>query len=96
MRDKEKQRGYVRKRQNRVRAELYAYKESTPCKDCGYNYPYYVMQFDHVRGKKILNMAKRSASYGSKKFLSEMKKCDLVCANCHAIRSHNRRKKRDR
>lgn len=28
-------------------------KESTPCKDCNDKYPYYVMDYDHLRDKKF-------------------------------------------
>ena len=28
-------------------------KEKSPCRDCGKFFPYYVMDFDHVRGRKI-------------------------------------------
>lgn len=37
---KEKLRAYIRKVKNK------------PCVDCGIIYPYYVMQFDHIRDKK--------------------------------------------
>lgn len=59
-----------------------------PCLDCGREFPPCAMQFDHVRGKKIMNvsrMAKRT--FSRKKLLAEIAKCELVCANCHAIRT---------
>lgn len=90
-RDRNKQRASTRKHQNAKRAELYKLKESTPCADCGRLYPYYVMQFDHKVNKGFV-ISSRSASYGSELFNNEILKCDLVCANCHAIRTHNRNK----
>lgn len=65
----------------------------SPCADCGIQYPPYVMDFDHLpeynKGFAI------SEALGSKKIskarvLEEINKCQLVCANCHRIRSHNR------
>lgn len=63
--------------------------KAVPCKDCGVSYPYYVMDFDHVCGKKVAqvaNMVARSAS--RKSILAEMAKCEVVCANCHRERTH--------
>lgn len=65
--------------------------KSNPCKDCGFSYPYYVMQFDHVRGKKLFNIAEHHNT-GIKKLLEEIAKCDIVCANCHAERTHKRQR----
>lgn len=73
------------------------YKENHPCCDCGKTYPHFVMDFDHIegRGKKSTNvsdMIRRSANLT--KILAEIEKCEVVCANCHRIRSHTRSKKR--
>ena len=64
------------------------YKESNPCKDCGNYFPYYVMDFDHLRDKKFL--VSRLRTCGWDKLMEEVKKCDLVCSNCHRIRTHSR------
>lgn len=51
-----------------------------------------VLEFDHVpgRGKKVGNVGDL-AKYGSwPKALREIAKCDIVCANCHRIRTHTR------
>jgi len=65
-----------------------------PCKDCGERYPPYVMDFDHREGEtKLFNIADR----GSRSWMSvadlenEIAKCDVVCANCHRERTHQRR-----
>ncbi len=65
-------------------------KETNPCTDCGKYYPYYVMQFDHigtaVKSFQISNFGARSWAT----IEAEIAKCELVCANCHAIRSWER------
>jgi len=67
-------------------------KSSTPCADCGTKYPYYVMDFDHLDGKNKVNTINYLASTGRIGAVkSEIQKCELVCANCHRIRTHNRR-----
>ncbi len=66
--------------------------KSKPCFDCGKSFPHYIMEYDHVRGKKYKNLALLSyQSPTSPVLLAELAKCDLVCANCHAIRTYFRR-----
>ena len=65
--------------------------KNKPCADCGISFPYYVMQFDHVRGEKALNIGNvTSKGLSITKLKKEISKCDVVCANCHAIRTHER------
>lgn len=67
-------------------------KESSTCPDCGHQYPYYVMQFDHVSNDKEGNIADLvKDNVGRGKLLEEIAKCEIVCSNCHAVRTHNRR-----
>ena len=66
-----------------------ALKQNTPCKDCNISFPYYVMHFDHL-GNKSFNIARNyNKSLGELK--NEINKCEIVCANCHAIRTYNRK-----
>jgi hypothetical protein len=64
-------------------------KEREPCVDCGEYFPHYVMDLDHARGIKLVKVSER-ASGGLKSFLEELAKCDIVCANCHKIRTWRR------
>ena len=54
------------------------------------------MDFDHVRGTKefILGHTGRGGvnhfNAGIKKLKAEIEKCDLVCSNCHRIRTFER------
>lgn len=80
---------YRKDRIARNRAWLIAYKESHPCTDCGNFFPYYVMQFDHLKDK-YLGIA-RMWAHSLERIEQEIAKCELVCANCHAIRTHKRR-----
>jgi len=79
----------VHARRNRLREVLRELK-SVPCGDCNQSYPYYVMDFDHVRGRKIGNVATLAQS-NPDAAIREAKKCDVVCANCHRLRSNWRR-----
>lgn len=77
------------------KAALYKYlrekKENTPCADCKENYPYYVMDFDHVRGKKHKNVMELVPTLSKKIIDEELAKCEIVCSNCHRIRTHMRK-----
>jgi hypothetical protein len=61
--------------------------KDVPCKDCGKKYPFYVMDFDHVRGKKSFGIGSNvRCRVGI--LLKEIEKCEVVCANCHRIRTY--------
>ena len=66
-------------------------KTKTPCVDCGINYPYYVMDFDHVRGQKHANVMELVSTLSKKRIDLEIAKCEIVCSNCHRIRTHMRK-----
>lgn len=60
--------------------------KAVPCVDCGERYHLAAMQFDHVRGEKVLPIA-RMKSYSVERLLAEIEKCEVRCANCHAIKT---------
>jgi hypothetical protein len=77
------------KQHQRQRKAWLDQKKQDPCADCGLFFPPECMDFDHVRGKKRANVAVLQTR--SKKAVEiEIKKCELVCANCHRIRTRNR------
>lgn len=89
-RDKTVQAAYQSEYKFTRKRRVQEFKESRPCADCGSFYPYYVMQFDHRDGSdKVLDIS-RMVLMSWAKIESEILKCDLVCANCHAVRTYNR------
>ena len=59
--------------------------------DCGNKNPV-VLEFDHVRDKKTDNVSSICCSaYSLKHLKKEMEKCEIRCANCHRIVTHERR-----
>jgi hypothetical protein len=73
-----------RQRSKRYLDEL----KSQPCTDCGMRYPPYVMDFDHVRGEKARALSQMpSGRLTWATILAEVDKCEVVCANCHRIRT---------
>ena len=75
-------------RHKRQRAILDALKAG-PCVDCGQTYPPCVMDFDHVRGVKLRSVG-QLVDASISKLMAEIEKCDLVCSNCHRIRTFHR------
>ncbi len=66
--------------------------KDVPCADCGIKYPYYVMQFDHVSGKKLFNIGDHTKVGVSRKTLEEeLAKCCVRCSNCHSEITYQRR-----
>jgi len=66
-------------------------KEASPCVDCGLKHPWWRMQFDHTENNKVNAVSNLVRDGASIKLMEEIEKCDLVCANCHADRTHFRR-----
>lgn len=62
-----------------------------PCADCNGSFPFYVMDFDHREGEvKLFDVSNGALRFGRAKVLAEIAKCDVICANCHRIRTANR------
>lgn len=84
--------GYARARQKRLRRFIVEYKTGKRCTDCKRKYPHYVLQFDHLPGcvKKVHLANIHGRGWSLERIMEEIKKCDLVCANCHAVRTFKR------
>lgn len=67
--------------------------KASPCKDCGNTYHPSVMEFDHTGADKTacVGHLKRASKA---RILAEIAKCELVCANCHRLRTHMRREQK--
>ena len=73
---------------------VYRLKTSRACADCRKKYPHFVMDFDHARGEKKFNISSGVHKCSMEELQIEIAKCDLVCANCHRIRTHMRLKQK--
>ena len=62
-------------------------KEASPCIDCKLYYPWYVMDYDHRDTKKIAISQMIIHAYSLESIKREIEKSDLVCSNCHRIRT---------
>ena len=58
-------------------------KEMFHCIDCGEDESI-LLDFDHVRGKKVSNVSDMvGGSYSIKAIKNEIRKCEVRCSNCH-------------
>lgn len=66
-------------------------KDGKPCADCGQTFDPVCMDFDHVRGDKNDNVGSMVArGVALDRIQAEIEKCDLVCSNCHRVRTSDR------
>jgi hypothetical protein len=67
-------------------------RKNAPCVDCGGTFHPAAMTFDHLPGaakrSDVATLARRGSIASIR---AEIEKCELVCANCHAVRTFTRR-----
>lgn len=76
-----------RKKQLEIRHWFMRYKSALSCIDCGISHPA-ILQFHHRdkanKSFTIADVVRRATSL--KQITNEIKKCDVLCVNCHAKR----------
>jgi len=79
----------MEKKRARRREWLNKYKLAKGCEVCGYNTYGEALHFDHLDQSTKTNEI--SAMYGMKlkNIFEEVRKCRVMCANCHARHSKN-------
>lgn len=74
------------------RAIIDRYKLVKGCIDCGYNKHPQALDFDHVTGDKEFDISPAVLNMTSwKRIRLEIRKCEVRCANCHRIKTFERR-----
>jgi hypothetical protein len=85
--------GWRKRRVDELLNYVRGLKERTPCADCGGVFHHIAMDFDHLPGKKklfsISTLVMKTVSL--ERIQREIEKCEIVCANCHRVRTFNRR-----
>ncbi len=78
-------------RKKRLREQVKEYKLEKGCTDCGYREHYAALDFDHIGDDKFKGVSRMvDAGYSWKRIKQEIDKCEVVCANCHRIRTTDR------
>jgi hypothetical protein len=65
-------------------------KTDQGCVQCGYNAHPAALDFNHVRGAKLFGVS-QDPKVAWHKLLAEIDKCEILCANCHRIHTHEHR-----
>ena len=74
----------VKRRRKKLR-EMARGSRGNKCAVCGYDKCQRALNFHHIDpSKKEFDLASRGLTRSWKKIEEEIKKCVLVCANCHA------------
>jgi hypothetical protein len=80
-------REYTRER----REFLEKFKLDHGCLDCGYAEHSCALDFDHRPGEvKLFEPSELKSSGSWQQMLDEIAKCDVVCSNCHRVRTFSR------
>jgi len=67
------------------------YKD-TICIDCKLQYPFYMLDFDHLRDKEFSLCA--ASTLSEERILLEIGKCEVRCANCHRNKTYYERERK--
>ena len=78
-----------KKRRDKHLAWLWDIKQTAGCTDCGYNESPVALQFDHINDDKKFGIG-NGRCRSLKSLQAEIDKCEVVCANCHHIRTYTR------
>jgi len=86
----------IEEKRNRWRyhADILDQLRSVPCADCGGTFAPCAMDFDHRDAtSKVAGVTRMVGRASLERILAEVAKCDIVCANCHRLRTFERRSK---
>src|ERR1035437_547863 len=88
------QQAYMSARMARNLAYAQQIKMDAGCMDCGLMSPYpQIYDFDHRPGvDKVANVSRLFLA-NMNVLIAEIAKCDVVCANCHRIRTFTRKQR---
>jgi hypothetical protein len=96
--NKKKHLRYVKRNKKRVSDFIEQYKRKSVCADCGFSgkeFPY-VLDFDHKNNGSSKEFTIGSWAHSVLSITAiqkEIEKCEVVCANCHRIRTFASKRK---
>jgi hypothetical protein len=84
--DPDKQRDFQKHYKRRTKNWFWDLKASVSCERCGIAHPA-VIHFHHRKGEEKLGEVGRlvNSNLNREIIMAEIAKCDILCANCHAI-----------
>ncbi len=81
-------------RNRRMYAQGRAYVDEAkrvPCTDCGQVFDPVCMDFDHLDPTTKTRTVAQMTNFSIKRIQEEIDKCEVVCSNCHRLRTKKRR-----
>lgn len=92
LRKEKKANGTIAQRQLLGKAFILEYLKVNPCNHCGET-NLMVLEFDHCSGKKDFSISQGlQLGFPLSVLKKEIEKCQVLCANCHAIKTQIERK----
>lgn len=83
-----KERKLKQSRESRAKMSLFINEQKTlsGCSRCGFNEHPCALEYHHLDGsEKILSVGSMRLAYSKESIIAEMKKCIVLCSNCHRI-----------
>jgi transposase len=80
----------TRDRRDKIKKYIQEYKQGKSCTDCKEDYPYWILEFDHLKNKKFNISEYRTKTISLDIVKEEIEKCEIVCSNCHKNRTYLR------
>ena len=77
-------------KQSSTHAWIVSLKAGQACTDCGRVFPPAAMQWDHIPGTEKVADVSALRNQPRELILAEIAKCELVCVNCHTLRTARR------
>lgn len=83
-RNKKSEMAHVKRRKQELKKWLQEYKKNLKCSNCSENHPA-TLDFHHKEGEKKEKTISHFVSngYSVEKIEKELKKCQVLCSNCH-------------
>jgi hypothetical protein len=72
-----------------IKKDFVSTLKKVKCADCKHKFPPECMDFDHLNDDKLNNVS-QLLNTGWKRLKEEIAKCEIVCSNCHRIRTKKR------
>lgn len=85
---KERFKAWTRSYQDKAEEFVHSHLLKNPCTNCGES-NILALQFDHLRDKKFEIGFAITKGYSIKTIETEIAKCQVLCANCHSIKTAN-------
>ena len=78
--------GTIREKRNAVKE----YKRLNGCKKCGYDESGVALDFHHRKRESKSYSVSQMLRLSIKELKKEMRKCDILCANCHRLEHYRK------